>query len=320
MAHDIEAVTFSNRDGLKLFGTLHTPRFVNSSLPLIVLLSAGIKMRVGPHRLYNRMTSHFNELGFSVFKFDYVGLGDSEGELDRALLTQVYNDIEKGRFVNDSVDALNWIAHEQHFTSFILGGLCGGAITALLTAQIDIRAVGVLSLGMTTTLSMGDTARTEYASQGELAALRKSYLKRALDIKSWLRLLSFQSDFKAIAKSFGQAFAHNKPSFAGPRALESIKPTNANSLFPPAFFDVTLSERPILLIFGESDRTYWDFDEKFAVPYAAQLAQVKQHFELHVVKEANHVFSFREWEDDMLLAATAWLTSRFLHTPQPSGK
>ena len=311
MAVDVKALTFTNRDGKKLFGTLHVPASSEQARPLIVLLSPGVKMRVGPHGLYNRMTDHFNTIGFAVFKFDFVGLGDSEGELDHDLLAEVYNDIETGAFVNDSIDALDWLGKSHRYTNFILGGLCGGAITALLTAQADDRVKGILSLGMTTTLAMGARERTKHASQQELAALRKGYLKRALDIKSWIRLFSLQSDFKTIFRSLKQAVIKKKVAPQPMNPEDAEPPSNSNPLFAPAFFKVARSKRPILLIFSGSDRLYWEFDEKFAQPYAKQLAEVSTGYELHVIEEANHVFSFREWEEAMLQISESWLVNTY---------
>ena len=309
-----EAIVFPNREGHELFGTLHTPAGNVTSRPLVVLLSPGIKMRVGPHRLYNRITDTLNSLGYRVFKFDFWGLGDSGGELERELLAEVYNDIESGAFVNDSVDALNWLQTELGVDSFIVGGLCGGAITGILLASNDHRVEGLISLGMTVTLAMGATDRVKFATQGELASLRKGYLQRLLRPKSWLRLLTFQSDFSTIGKSLGQLFKSEKPVPPLPiqgDGTQQQEASNANPLFPPAFFSMTRSERKILLIFSGSDRLFWDFDEKFAQPHAAELDEVKQAYELHVVENANHVFSFREWEAEMLRLVSDWLRKNF---------
>ncbi len=309
-----EAIVFPNREGYELFGTLHTPTSYAASLPLIVLLSPGIKMRVGPHWLYNRMTESLNALGYRVFKFDFWGLGDSGGELDRELLAEVYNDTESGAFVNDSVDALNWLQAELNVDSFVVGGLCGGAITGILLASVDDRVKGLISLGMTVTLAMGATDRVKFATQGELASLRKGYLQRLLRPKSWLRLLTFQSDFSTIARSVGQAFKRKKPAASAsnmPVASGQQEKSNANPLFPPAFFSMTRSGRKILLIFSGADRLYWDFDEKFAQPHAAELESVEHEFDLYVVKDANHVFSFREWENEMLGLMSEWLAKNF---------
>ena len=309
-----EAIVFPNREGHQLFGTLHTPTGDIESRPLVVLLSPGVKMRVGPHRLYNRMTDTLNSLGYRVFKFDFWGLGDSEGELDRELLAEVYNDTESGAFVNDGVDALNWLQAKLGVDSFIVGGLCGGAITGILLASDDDRVKGLISLGMTVTLAMGATDRVKFATQGELASLRKGYLQRLLRPKSWLRLLTFQSDFSTILKSIGQLFRKKKTAPPPPTKVDATKQretSNANPLFPPAFFSMARSGRKILLIFSGSDRLYWDFDEKFAQPHATELEEVKQAFDLHVVKDANHVFSFREWEHDMLRLLSDWLRENF---------
>ena len=314
MATNVEAVVFDNRDGKKLFGTLHTPPNSHHSRPTIVLLSPGVKMRVGPHRLYNRMTDAFNRLGFTVFKFDFVGLGDSEGELDRDLLAEVYNDTESGAFVSDGVDALDWLQLNRGTTSFLLGGLCGGAITGILLAKNDARVHGLISLGITVTLAMGKAGRLKNATQGELAALRRGYIRRIFHPKSWLRLLTFQSDFRTILKSVGQLFTKRKTT--RPIAVNETSPqqdvSNANPLFPPAFFGMTKEERKILLIFSGSDRLYWEFEEKFAQPFANDLVEVEDAYELHVVKDANHVFSFREWEQEMLEICKNWLEANFL--------
>src|SRR5688572_29035336 len=98
-------VTFVNRKGLRLFGILETPDSPSAGDLAIVMLSPGVKMRVGPQGLYRRMTEEFLRLGLPVLRFDCYGLGDSEGTLTESLLRDVYNHIEVGRFVDDTVDA-----------------------------------------------------------------------------------------------------------------------------------------------------------------------------------------------------------------------
>jgi len=314
MANDVDALVFKNRHEKNLFGTLHKPDGGRPSGPMIVLLSPGVKMRVGPHRLYNRITEEVCKLGFSVFKFDFTGLGDSEGELDRELLAEVYNDTENGAFVEDSEDALNWLESTYGISTFILGGLCGGAITGLLLAEHDRRVKGLISLNMTTTLAIGGD-KAKFASSGELASLRKGYIRRLLNPKSWLRLLTFQSDYSTMAKSIGQLFRQRQKPAASSvkREVASGEPplSNANPLFPPAFFAMAREQRPMLFVFGTADRAYWDWDEKFVLNFAYELEEVDDAFEVHTVDNANHVFSFREWEQQMLSVTKTWISSRF---------
>src|SRR5688572_19677995 len=98
----VEPVSFPNVDGKVLFGTLHLPPRSVPGLPAVVLLSPGVKMRVGPGRLYVALTDRLTALGYTVLRFDFYGLGDSEGELSEKKLADVYNNIEVGRYVSDT--------------------------------------------------------------------------------------------------------------------------------------------------------------------------------------------------------------------------
>src|SRR5688572_27422911 len=176
-----EAVSFLNADGLKLFGTLHRPSAGSDSpLPAVVLLSPGVKMRVGPGRLYVPLTEMLTEQGYTVLRFDFFGLGDSEGALKERLLADVYNNIEVGRYVADTLSALDWLHSTHRIKRFILGGLCGGAITALLAAQRDPRVEGLLSLGMTVTLASNAATPGRYMTQAQLEKRARTYLQKLL--------------------------------------------------------------------------------------------------------------------------------------------
>ena len=80
--HQQKPVVFRNRQGLRLFGILHTPNGGSVSGLAVILLSPGVKMRVGPECLYRRMTELFVELGLPVLRFDFYGLGDTTGALN----------------------------------------------------------------------------------------------------------------------------------------------------------------------------------------------------------------------------------------------
>jgi hypothetical protein len=69
----VAAVSFPNANGLTLFGTLHRGATVDPSLPAVVLLSPGVKMRVGPGRLYVPLTDMLTAQGYTVLRFDSSG-------------------------------------------------------------------------------------------------------------------------------------------------------------------------------------------------------------------------------------------------------
>ena len=88
--------------------------------------------------------------------------------------------------------------------------------------------------------------------------------------------------------------------------------SNFNPYFPEAFAQMA-SNRKLLLIFSESDRLYWEFEEKFANPYSQQLLEEhRAGFEIHITKEANHIFSFPQWQEEMLDKSCEWLNQLFI--------
>jgi uncharacterized protein len=320
-------VTFPNRQGSRLFGVLDLPAQASagqtSDLGLI-LLSPGVKMRVGPERLYRRVTDLFVGMGVPSLRFDFWGLGDSEGTLKEEFLKDVYNHIEVGRFVDDAIDAMDWMQRECGTRRFILSGLCGGAITGLLAGSRDRRVAGLLALGITPTLASRAADPSLYMTAGELAQMRRSYVSKLASPTAWLRLLTLQSDYKVIWRSVIHPF---KTARAGQQEASPPPETdNASPLFPPAFFNMLESRRPMLLIFGGSDRLHWEFEEKFVARHGEKLAALPQVYDVHVIPRANHVLSFQEWQQEMVDVSRRWLIANFARdvkvsassTPEPA--
>jgi uncharacterized protein len=345
-------VTFTNRAGLRLFGILETPPNPKTDLA-VILLSPGIKMRVGPQCLYKGLSARLVELGLPVLRFDFYGLGDSEGTLTEDLLRDLYNHIEVGRFVDDALDAMNWMQQHSGAKRFILSGLCGGAITGLLAGGRDPRVAGLLALGITPVLASRAADASRYMTRGQLQQTRQRYLRRLLSPQAWLRLLTFRTDNRLIWRLITETLGARKPAGApatgaastgavstGAVSTGAVSPgqgatgaaptggaptsgaptgaaaappesDNANPLFPPAFFNMLQTKRPMLLVFGGTDRLQFEFEEKFVARHREQLASAPALYEVHSVKDANHVLSLREWQADMLDVTGRWLQRHF---------
>lgn len=303
------AVSFLNRHGQRLVGVLHQPSRASSTGLVVLLLSPGVKMRVGPQRLYCRLAEKLVGMGLPVLRFDFHGLGDSQGDVNEELLRDVYNHIEVGRYVDDTIDAMNWMAREHGASRFVLGGLCGGAITGLLAAESDRRVAGLLALAITPVLASRAADPSLYMTSGQLADMRRTYLEKLLDPRSWLRLLSLKSDYRVIWR----VLTHRPKPRPHDTAAEVAPPDNDNAspLFPPAFFAMLEGRRPLLLVFGGSDRLLWEFQEKFLDRHRARLAELPPLYDVHTIDAANHVLSLRHWEQEMHEHAERWLRQRF---------
>lgn len=303
------AVAFTNRSGRQLFGILEQPIDSPPARLGVILLSPGVKMRVGPGRLYRRLANVFVGLGLPVLRFDFWGLGDSEGELTETFLKDVYNHIEVGRFVDDTLDAVDWMQRHGGVDRVVVSGLCGGAITGLLAGSKDPRIAGLLALGMTPVLASKAADPLTYMTRGQLRGLRRGYLKKLTAPTSWLRMMTLRSDFRLMWRSLTEPLRRNQ---AGRQeSAQSESNDNASPLFPQAFFAMASSHRPILLIFGGTDRLRWEFDEKFVSRHRERLASLKSIYDVHVIDRANHVLSFREWQLEMLEVSVQWLVKHF---------
>jgi uncharacterized protein len=310
----VEAVSFANAAGLSLFGTLHKPLRRHPELPAIVLLSPGVKMRVGPGRLYVPLTDMLVAQGYMVLRFDFFGLGDSEGELEERELKDVYNHIEVGRYVGDTLAAIEYLrrAHDQR--RFILGGLCGGAITALLAAERDPSVEALLSLGMTVTLASNAATPAKYLTSLELDRARGHYLRRLADPRAWRAFLTFKSNYAVMWRvAMRELFQKKQPAENAPAPAQqpAEQRGNANPLFPRAFMALLKRGGRAFMLFSEKDRLYAEYQDKFSLPHAEQLKPYLGQITEHLVANANHVLALPEWQREMVDTSKQWLATLY---------
>ena len=166
----------------------------------VLLLSPGIKGRVGPHRLYLKIAERLTPLGFHVLRFDYHGLGDSEGELAERVLADMYNSIQAGRYVGDTIAAMDWMQETFGIRRFVGSGLCGGIDQRTPNGGVDSRIECLLGIGLPTVLEGGPENWARVLSQHQIVSMRNSYFSKLVDPKSLMRFLSGKSNYRTILK------------------------------------------------------------------------------------------------------------------------
>jgi pimeloyl-ACP methyl ester carboxylesterase len=294
-------VSFPNRQGVQLAGMLDEPDPSAARNVCVLLLSPGIKGRVGPHRLYLKIAARLVLMGFHVLRFDYHGLGDSEGTLSEIALVDVYNSIQGGRYVEDTRAAMDWLQNSRGIDRFVASGLCGGSISGLLTAQLDPRIRSVLGLGMPVALEGNPEDWGRHLTGGQLKTLRRGYLRKVVRLDAWGRFVTGRSSYNVIRRSLLRSLRQTNVTEPG----ASID--NTNPRFAPAFLSVLASGRPIILIFSGADRLGWEFQEKFVERHLKQLHGLRSPFKVHTIENANHVLSDPNWIDQLLTVSTQWL-------------
>jgi len=107
-----------------------------ADIPAIVILNTGIIHRVGHHRMFVAMSRVLANFGYTVLRFDFSGIGDSDPRDDG--LSPVAG------CMADIKEALDWLERDRHISRVVLVGLCSGADYAVLYGHTDDRVVALV--------------------------------------------------------------------------------------------------------------------------------------------------------------------------------
>lgn len=198
-----EAILFGGSNSL--VGIVTTPPRVGDGRPAVILLNAGIIHRVGPGCLYVKLARRLARLGFVVLRFDCSGIGDSPSRRDNLPFAR--------SAPQEAQEAMNYLASTHGVRSFVLGGLCTGAVVSYQAALDDPRVTGLLLLN-----AQGLIPESEEQVQALIAkrASRQYYLRRALySPASWRKLFSGGADLRHILGALGLKSGALRTSSAG---------------------------------------------------------------------------------------------------------
>jgi exosortase A-associated hydrolase 1 len=135
----------------------------------VVVVVGGPQTRVGSHRQFALLARALAAAGIVVLRFDYRGMGDSDG--DARTFEHVDDDIRA---------AIDAFVRETGAERVVLWGLCDGASASMMYAPGDARVAGLVAVN--------PWARTRETVRA--ARLRHYYLQRLLSRDFWARLIA----------------------------------------------------------------------------------------------------------------------------------
>ncbi len=238
----------------------------------VLVIVGGPQYRVGSHRQFTLLCRDLAKSGIPAMRFDYTGMGDSEGDLRN------FEEVDKD--IAAAVDA--FLENCENLNQVILWGLCDAATAAAFYACKDPRISGLVLLN--------PWARTE---AGEAKARMKHYyLSRIFDPALWKKIFSGKFDFSGSAKDFlGSASSASGP--VGSSALPERMRTSLEKF-----------QGGILFILSGNDLTAREFDDLAKSPDWRGLVAGTQRLDL---AEADHTFSRREWRDRVSSRTIEWI-------------
>jgi exosortase A-associated hydrolase 1 len=273
--------------GAWLYGILSLPQ-VPATPPArgVLIVVGGPQYRAGSHRQFTLLARDLANSGIPAMRFDYRGMGDSEGEV------QTFENVDDD--LRAAID--RFFAEVPGMSEVVLWGLCDGASAAAMYAPQDARVAGLVLLN--------PWVRTE---EGAARATIKHYYKeRLFDAALWKKIGSGQFDVKDSVRSLwdnvGKAFGPKADS--GASAADDAAPLPARMQGA-----LTRFTGRVLVVLSGADLTAQEFADLSSRPGAWQQLLGSSRFTRQQIDKADHTFSHRPWQDQVSGWTRDWLRS-----------
>lgn len=282
MSFDETALSFACQDDW-LHGVASVPRAPAARGVLIVV--GGPQYRAGSHRQFTLLARSLAAQGIPAMRFDYRGMGDSEGA------ARDFNAVDAD--LRAAVDA--FLAAVPGLREVVIWGLCDGASAALFYAAGDARVTGLVLLNPWVRTSEGLAKAT----------LKHYYRARLLDKAFWAKLASGKFELGAAAASLARqlraAFGRGRAGAAA-AAPQATLPERMLSGF-------TQFRGKILLIISGADLTAQEFLDLAGASPAWQRQLADARVAQRRLDGADHTFSRRAWRDQVAAWSGQWVNS-----------
>ena len=254
----------------------------------VLIVVGGPQYRVGSHRQFTLLARYLADHGVPTLRFDYRGMGDSDGEV------RTFESV--GADIRCALDRFFVVV--PGLKDVVIWGLCDAASAALLYAHGDSRVSGIVLLN--------PWVRTE---QGiARAQLRHYYLRRLFQASLWRKILSGEFNLREAAASLGKSAGDALGRGIAPRAVE--QPSAEVAL--PDRMESALGrfQGRVLLILSGNDLTAQEFKDVVARSRRWRRLLAGERVTRHDLPEANHTFARRDWRDQVARWTEAWVNSR----------
>lgn len=248
----------------------------------VIIVVGGPQYRAGSHRQFALLARDLAARGTPVLRFDYRGMGDSQGD------PRSFDDIDDD--LRAAID--HFTGADYGVGEVVLWGLCDGASAALFYAPQDARVTGVV-LANPWARSTDGIAKT---------TLKHYYRRRLLDPAFWKKIIEGRFNAGKALGSFARLLG---AATAAPAASSDCRaPLRERMRAGLAQF-----RGKVLLLTSGVDLTAQEFldMEKSSSEWKSLLA--RPQVSRQTLPDADHTFSRRRWRDQVAEHTANWLDS-----------
>ncbi|MCF7982724.1 MAG: hydrolase 1, exosortase A system-associated [Pseudomonadales bacterium] len=250
----------------------------------VLIVVGGPQYRVGSHRQFVIMARRLSQQGIPVFRFDYKGMGDSEGSVSS--FEGIQDDIKS------AIDTFFLLSGGMK--RVVIWGLCDGASAACLYGHKDKRVGGLILVNPWVT--MGSSKAKTY--------IKYYYFRQLLEMDFWRRLLSGDVNIKKSLKEFANTI---KISLTPAKQAKRGEVSKERGLQERMLMGIKAFNGDVLTVVSGQDLTAAEFNDLLNTN--AQWRSVFEQKNLSRVDfpSADHTFSQRSWLNDMSDVTAQWV-------------
>lgn len=272
----------------ELIGMIHVPEKDECCNVGVLIVVGGPQYRAGSHRQFVTLARDLANAGIPVMRFDYRGMGDSEGE--QISFEQTGPDIKAA--VN------SFILHCPGIERVVLWGLCDAASACLMYSTTDDRIKGMVLAN--------PWVRTEEGSAK--AHLKHYYTARFFEKEFWMKIIKLKFNY---AESLHSLFAQIKSIFPMFRKQNS-QALDDNIPFQKKM-EIALSNfyGKTLFIISGNDLTASEFKDLVDTSSNWKKNIKNENVTWCDLENADHTFSRKKWKKEVSDLTIEWIQKHY---------
>lgn len=247
----------------------------------VLILVGGPQYRVGSHRQFTLLARSLGEEGIASFRFDFAGMGDSEGN------KRGFDSTQDNIFA--AIDA--FLEAVPGVSRVVLWGLCDAASSAMIHAHESPRVAGMILLNPW-------VHSGEYAPQIKLAHFYRPVFAGG---NKWRTLVSGRNKIIPTLRELGRDAL----------ALARQRRSSSDQAFVRQMLEgLRRFRHGVLVVLSEDDLTASEFSSLVSGDAQWKAAMADASVETRMVSAADHTFSKASWKEEVSRLTAEWVKRR----------